>query len=452
MTKTRGPALALVAIAILVAAITLRPGATSVGPVLAEISTGLSLSAASAGLLTALPGFMFAVAGFMAVPVSKRLGIGVSIAVGLVLVIVALFVRPFTGSAMAFVVLTAVALAGMALGNVLVPAVIRIFGRGRSGVLSGFYATGLAVGGAAPPLVAGTLIVVVGGWQEYLAAWAWLGVAALALWVVLLVIGWRQLNLQAMQSAPAAPDRGVSHPTTDPLPVVGDDVASTNGQEGAHAPAPSTVAAPVPGRAVHVPMWRSPTARALTMFFAIQSTNAYVQFGWLAQVYRDGGLSLGVASAMIGVIAALGIPGGFVMPLLVSRSPHLCRWITGMGVCMVGGYAGLLMAPSSLPLLWALLLGLGSLAFPTALALITARSRDPRVTARLSGFVQPTGYLMAGMGPLLIGVIHGWTDSWTVPLVLLLLSSAPLVHFGRRVARGAYVDDELQAFCRSWPE
>lgn len=459
MTKTRGPALALVAIAILVAAITLRPGATSVGPVLAEISTGLSLSGATAGLLTALPGFMFALAGFLAVPISRRLGIGVSIAGGLALVIVALFLRPFLGSAWVFVLLSALALAGMAMGNVLVPAVIRIFGRDRPGLLSAFYATGLAVGGAAPPLLAGALIAVTGGWQEYLASWAWLAVAALALWLVLLVAGWRQLNQQAMRSASAAPGRDVAHPATDPLPTVrafddgGRQAARSHpDQEGAERgwqvaePPASTGGHDVAAAQLlaQTRVWRSPTAVALTLFFAVQSTNAYVQFGWLAQVYRDGGLSLGTASAMIGMIAALGIPGGFVMPLLVSRSPHLAGWITGMGLCMVGGYAGLLVAPSFLPLVWALLLGLGSLAFPTALALITARSRDPHVTARLSGFVQPTGYLMAGFGPLLIGVIHGWTGSWDIPLVLLLLSSAPLVYFGRRVARGGYVDDELK--------
>ncbi|MDO4253685.1 MAG: MFS transporter [Kocuria sp.] len=424
MTTHRNPALPFVSVVILVAAITLRPGATSVGPVLAEISTGLDLSGATAGLLTALPGFMFAAAGFLAVPMSRKLGIGVSIGVGLALVIVALFLRPFTTSVLVFVLLSALSLGGMALSNVLIPAVIQIFGRQRPGLLSAFYATGLAVGGAAPPLLAGAMLALVGGWREYLASWAWLAVVALGFWVVLLVSQWQRLSLQGMRAAAQRGD--VVHPATGPLPVV----------HGPEAPPVDSA-----GRRV----WHSPTVRALMVFFGVQSTNAYIQFGWLAQIYRDGGLSLGMASAMVGVIAALGIPGGFFMPLLVGRTKHLTRWITGMGVCMVVGYAGLLVAPSSLPVVWAFLLGLGSLAFPTALALVTERTRHPLVTARVSGFVQPAGYVIAGVGPLLIGIIHDWADSWTIPLALLLLSSVPLVIAGCRAACGGCIDDELRA-------
>ena len=34
----------------------------------------------------------------------------------------------------------------------------------------------------------------------------------------------------------------------------------------------------------------SPTTFALTLMFGIQSMHAYVQFGWLPQIYRDAGL------------------------------------------------------------------------------------------------------------------------------------------------------------------
>lgn len=424
MTNKRGPSLALVAVAILAAAITLRPGATSVGPVLAEITQGLGLSSASAGVLTALPGFMFAAAGLMAVPLSRKLGIGWSIGVGLALAAVCLLMRPYLGSGVVFILLSALALSGMAIGNVLVPAVIRTFVRDRPAFLAGVYSTGLAVGGAAPLLIAGLLLAAAGGWQPALAFWGWLSVGAAALWGVLLA------RSRGMLSKPGRRPRTVQRPVAEEPPLTSAELE---------------VVAQVEHPSAHVSIWKSPTAVALALFFGLQSTNAYVQFGWMSQIYRDAGLSLGYASALVGVIAVLGVPGGFAMSWLVSNSPRLSFWITGMGMCMVAGYNGLLFLPTTVPYVWAILLGLGSLAFPTALALITERSRDPRVTARVSGFIQPVGYLMAGFGPLLIGLIHGWTGSWTIPLVLMLASSVPMALFGRKVARGRHVDDELAA-------
>ena len=53
----------LVVLAVAVVAVNLRPGATSVGPVLAEVQQGLGLSPTMAGVLTALPGLTFAAAG-----------------------------------------------------------------------------------------------------------------------------------------------------------------------------------------------------------------------------------------------------------------------------------------------------------------------------------------------------------------------------------------------------
>ncbi|MFC6259186.1 MFS transporter, partial [Kocuria oceani] len=192
------------------------------------------------------------------------------------------------------------------------------------------------------------------------------------------------------------------------------------------ATAPSRALPGGPGAAIV----RSRTAVALCVYFGIQSMHAYVQFGWVAQIYRDGGLDQARAGLMMALIAAMGIPGGLLMPLLVAGSPHLRRWIAGLGACMVTGYLGLMLAPATAPWVWALLLGVGGFAFPTALALLTARTRDPRITARLSGFIQPVGYLLAAAGPFAVGALHEATGSWTVPLVLLMGTGLVLVAAG----------------------
>ena len=107
------------------------------------------------------------------------------------------------------------------------------------------------------------------------------------------------------------------------------------------------------------------------------------------------------------------------------------------------GYLGLLLAPAAAPWLWAILLGISGFAFPAAIALITARSRHSHVTAQLSGFVQPVGYLLAGIMPFVIGLLHEGTGGWAVPLVVLILLGPGITISGLRVSRPVFVDDEV---------
>ena len=139
------------------------------------------------------------------------------------------------------------------------------------------------------------------------------------------------------------------------------------------------------------------------------------------------------------------IVGLALTPTVIARSRTLAPWMLTMGALCVAGYAGLLLAPATLPWLWAVLLGLAGFAFPTTIALLTARTRDPQVTARLSGFVQPVGYVLAAIGPMVVGMIYGATGGWTLVLILLMVSGVALGLAGLRVAKPVYVDDELAA-------
>ncbi|MDQ1742575.1 MAG: transporter, family, cyanate transporter, partial [Pseudonocardiales bacterium] len=72
------------------------------------------------------------------------------------------------------------------------------------------------------------------------------------------------------------------------------------------------------------------------------------------------------------------------------------------------------------------------------------RSREIATTTALSAFVQGIGYLLAGTGPLLVGVLLGISDSWTAPLVLLILAVLGSAATGYYAARPAFVDDQLR--------
>ena len=181
----------------------------------------------------------------------------------------------------------------------------------------------------------------------------------------------------------------------------------------------------------------------MTVLFAIQAMHAYIQFGWLPQIYRDAGLSATYAGALQALLSGITIIGGLAMPTVIARSRTLAPHMLVFGGLIVVGYLGLLLAPATLPWLWAVLLGVAGFAFPTVIALITARTRHPAVTARLSGFVQPVGYLLAGLGPFAVGLLHDATGSWDLVLWLLVATAVPFTWAGLRVSRPVHVDDEL---------
>lgn len=198
-------------------------------------------------------------------------------------------------------------------------------------------------------------------------------------------------------------------------------------------------------QASHVSIWRSPTAVALTAMFALQSTNAYTQFGWLPRIYTEGGVSAGMGGFYTALIAACGVLGGWIMPGLIETVSSLRTLAVICGGLTTIGYLGLLVAPHSLALVWALVLGLGGFAFPMVIALLPARTADPLITARLSGIVQPVGYIFAAVGPLAVGAIVAATGSVTIVLWLMALSGVLLALAGWRGAAEVLVDDELAA-------
>ncbi|WP_182141482.1 MFS transporter [Schaalia sp. JY-X169] len=200
----------------------------------------------------------------------------------------------------------------------------------------------------------------------------------------------------------------------------------------------------VGGHAGRQKIWKSKTAVALMFFFGLQSMQAYIQFGWAPVAYRAGGLDATSAGIMISIIALGGIPGGLVMPWLVSRGRGLQSLITVFGALLAIGYLGIAFLPTTLPWLWALCLSVAGFCFPTALALIIDKTRHASITAALSGFVQPVGYLLAAVGPFLVGITFGAIGNWEPILIVLALTAVPMSAAGIVAVRGGTVDEQLK--------
>ena len=394
-------------LAVTVAALNLRTGIASLGPVLDDVLDAFGASGSPAGAITAMPGVFFGIMGLAAVPLATRIGLSRALFGGMLLTLLGLAVRPWVGDVAVFLVLTACVVGGIALGNVLLPAWIKSHGGRHAVVLMTLYSAGLGASGALGPLSA--------MWFSGEDAWKW----ALFIWVFLAVA-------QVLVWAFVVPRTGLDIPGAGPTSATEEDAETAR-------------------RLRETSLWRSPTARFLMLFFGLQAMNAYIQMGWLPKIYTDNGVSSSTASIGLSVIGALNIVGGLLMPGIIARVTDL-RPFPAVFAALTGlGYVGLWLAPSTVPLLWAVLLGIGGCCFPTAIALIPARSRTPLVTARLSGFVQPLGYFIAGLGPFVLGVVHEQVGSWDGILIVLVLTAVLMGVLGVLAGKRTVIDDELMA-------
>lgn len=380
----------LLAIGMVLLAANLRPAAAGIGPLIHRIQTDTGLSGTGAGVLTTLPVLCFGALAPLAPALTRRLGERSTVALALAVLLLGLLVRLVPGLGFLFLG-TALAGAAIAVGNVLLPVLVRGNFPDRVGLLTGMYTTTL-VGFAA--LSAGISVPVAdalgGGWRPGLAIWAIPAAIALALWAP-------QLRRQRREV-----DRG-----GDPAP-------------GARA------------------LLRDPVAWSVTLFFALQSAGFYATLAWLPSVFQSHGLSTTKSGLLLSLSLVVGLIPALTLPSLAARAHHQRAFMVAVVGCIATGWLGVLLAPTSLPYLWVVILGLGqNAAFPLALTLIVLRGGSH--TPGLSTLAQSVGYLVAALGPLVIGIVHDVSGSWTPPLIVLLSLLAPQLVVGLAAARNRTV-------------
>jgi CP family cyanate transporter-like MFS transporter len=380
----------LLAAAVILTAANLRPAITTVGPLLDEMRASLGASSSWAGLLTTVPVLCFAFAGLAAPALARRVGVGVSVAIALVLLAVGLVLRVVSGP-LTVLAGTLVGAIGIAFAAVLIPVVIKASYPAKIGMMTGFYTASLQTGATLGFVLTAPLDSAFGGWRPSLASWAVLAGVSLVVWLVAVVRG--KLRTVEVKQAGGA------------------------------------------GRS----LMRNKFAWIITLFFGLQAFVAFVVMGWLPQVLIDAGVSRDASGLLLGLLTLMSVPFSFVLPPLAARSGSQTGWILGLGVCALAGLLGLLFAPGSVPLLWTVLLGTGMSVFSVALTTIALRARSGEDTAKLSGMAQGFGYLIAAVGPFLFGYLHDVSGGWTIPFLVLIGVLVVQMGFGAVAGRPRYL-------------
>lgn len=419
----RGRTLAV--LGILLCAFSLRSAVASLSPVIDLVSKDFPITPELVGVIGTLPPACFAVFGLLTPLLERRLGVERLTVVALLAITAGLFARGFVGDSVGLLLTTTLTFAGVGMGNIVLPPLVKKYFPDRIGLMMTLYTTAMAFSTFIPPLVAVPLAEAT-DWRFSLALWGAFALAGAIPWMLILLRRGQELPPAAHEDAAA---QGVEIvPLTGPIPT-----------------SPTS-------RHLFARLGRLPLAWALAFTFAISSTLAYVSFVWLPLILMDiAGVSASTAGFLLSLWAFLGLPASLAVPVLVVRfqaTRPLFAVGTGGGLI---GLTGLLLAPEPALLpLWLVLFGVVGLFFPLSLVLISIRSRTPETAVLLSSFVQSIGYTIASVFPLLIGVLHGATDGWTVPL--LVIGGVLIVTFpaGMIAGRRRTVEEEWELRYGAW--
>lgn len=385
---------------IVLVAFSLRQAVAAVSPILGDIRTDIPLSDLDVGWLGTLPPLLFATSGFIAPRIARGLGLDRGIVLASLLMTAGHLLRAFAPGIAVLIIGSVIAFAGTGIGNVLLPSIVRRYFPDRVALLTAVYACVVGVSTAVPAALAAPLAEQA-GWRFSLGIWSLTSVGALVPWVVVIMRERRQR-------------------AADPVTV---DVAS-----------PSVV----------IGLWRSRVALSIALAFSTSTILTYASFAWLPDMLGDlAGTTPTEGGVLLAVTGLVSVPGALLAPLLVARFRNV-GWLIAVGVVsFVLGYLGLLVVPTPLTLLWVLLVGLGSILFPVCLVLINARTGTAAGTVALSGFAQGIAYALGALGPLLVGLLHDVSGTWTLPLLFLIAIALLAIIPAITLARPGLVEDEL---------
>ena len=359
------PVVALVGVVLV--SLNLRTAVTSLSPLLGVIDAEIGLGTGGRGPPGMGPAARFALWGVLTPIALRRMGLEALTVLAMAAAASGQVVRALAPDPWVMGAGSLIALAGMGIGNVVAPPLVKKYFPQHVAAASMAYITGLQLGTVVPALVA-VPVEEAAGWRVSIGWWAVLAIVAAVPWIV---------------------------------EILRTDADTDTDTAGPVAAGAAAGAAP----AQRIRPWRSPVGVALALFFGTNSLCTYAFFTWLPAVAESIGMTRAEGGLALAVYSAIGLIAALVVPWAAGRFEDPYPVVVVSVLSYLAGFAGLLWAPGAAPWLWVCLLGVGPSTFPLCLTLINLRTRTQAGSAALSGFAQGVGYTAACLGPIVFGIL-----------------------------------------------
>lgn len=366
----------------------------AIGPLLDLMQESIQLSNTSASLLTTLPITMIGLGALLGNPLRRAIGERAGVTIGLVTIIVAAALRLLWPTAPSLLISSIIAGGGIALIQVLTPGYIKREFYGNSAKIMGLYTTGIMAGAATGAATAPALARAI-GWPAALALWGIPGAMAIGVW------------LAATRASSSTPARVL---------VAKSDTSA---------------------RRRH--FLRNPRAWALLAFFGIGTGAFTIVLAWLPPYYTALGWSRDDAGFLLGGLTMMEVLAGTLVSAFIHRFPDRRIPLLASLTALAVGIIMLIVAPQSNALLIACTIGLGTGSlFPLSLILTMDHVDDPTIAGELGDFVQGGGYIIAGLTPLMAGLLRDRFDDLTTAWMLMLAGTVVLIAMVLRFGPSTY--------------
>lgn len=374
ISKNKSKQVALLTVGILLIAANLRVAITSVGPLVDMIREDTGISNGAVGLLTTIPLLAFAFLSILAPRIAEKYGIKIVLMASLFVLLVGILTRSINSITMLFLG-TFILGSAIAMGNVLLPALIKENFPFKIGIMTGLYTTFMNFFGALASGFSYPVAISLGiGWRQTL--------MLAALLVVITILVW------------------LPQVTKTPSPTPRQNTSMKNGS-----------------------VWSSLTAWYITLFMGLQSLLYFVVLSWLPEIFIHYGITSSKSGWMLSLMLVFTIPANFIVPVVFDRAKRQYLVMASIVGITFLGFLGILVFGSFLAVIWSMLLGFGiGGCLSLSLTLIALRSTNTKQASQLSGMAQSVGYLLAAVGPVLFGVLRDLTMSWSISLLAMMIN------------------------------
>lgn len=384
-------------IGIIFVAFTLRPAITAVGPLIGDIRADTGITNGIAGLLTTLPLLTFGLLSPFVPKISQRIGNEWSVLIGLCILALGMLIRS-TGLIFFLYVGTILIGSGIAICNVLLPGIVKEKFPQKVGVLTGIYTLSMALwAGLAPGLSSPLANNLHLGWRLSLSVYVILLIIAIILWLPQVKRKNNTFYRLRMEQTQVQPS-----------------------------------------------LWRSTIAWQVTIFMGLQSLIYFSMTAWLPEILISQGFTATSAGWMVTLMQFSGLPANFIIPVIADRLPNQKGIAIIIGLFCLTGLFGLLVGNSPFIITLCIIclgIALGS-AISHSLTLIGLRAINAKQASDLSGMAQSVGYLLAAMGPFIIGFLFDLFHTWSLPLMILIVIAILFTIAGVGAGRNQYVLDK----------